>query len=57
MMNFNNKDRKILIQLISDMQIKMIVHDHTLYESEEYLHLEQLKVKIKDMCATKTLEK
>lgn len=46
----NKHDRKILIRLISDMQIKMIVKDHTLYESEEYLHLEQLKVKIKDMC-------
>lgn len=46
----NKQDRKILIQLISDMQIKMIVKDHTLYESEDYLHLEQLKIKIKDMC-------
>lgn len=43
------EDKKLLIELICNEQTKMIVNDHTKYESNRYKHLEELKVKIKDM--------
>lgn len=45
----NKEDKKLLIELICDEQTRMIVKDHTKYESNRYKHLEELKVKIKDM--------
>lgn len=48
-MKFNKEEKKLLIELISNEQIKMIVHDHNLYDSPKYMKLEGLKVKIKDM--------
>ena len=48
-MKFNKEEKKILIEAISNEQIKMIIHDHNLYDSPRYIKLESLKVKIKDM--------
>lgn len=48
-MKFNKEEKKLLIEAISNEQIKMIVHNHTLYDSPKYIKLEGLKVKIKDM--------
>lgn len=42
-------DKKLLIELICSKQTRMIVKDHTKYETDRYKHLENLKVKIKDM--------
>lgn len=54
---FSKEEEKILLGLISNEQIHMIVKDCDKYNSDKYKKLEKLKVKIKDMCATKTLEK
>ena len=43
------EDKKLLIELICSEQTKVIVKDHTKYESDRYKHLEELKVRIKDM--------
>ena len=45
----NNKEKKILIELICNEQTHMIIKDHTKYESLKYKELEKLKIKIKDM--------
>lgn len=42
-------DKRLLIELICSEQTRMIVKDHTKYESDRYKHMEELKVKIKDM--------
>lgn len=46
---FTKKEQEMIIHLISDAQIKMIVQDHAQYGSAEYIDLEKLKVKVKDM--------
>lgn len=43
------EDKKLLIELICNEQTKMIVKDHTKYESDKKKHLEELKVRIKNM--------
>ena len=43
------EDKKPLIELICNEQTQMIVKDHTKYESDKYKHLEELKVRIKNM--------
>lgn len=48
-MRLNKEEKKLLIEAISNEQIKMIIHDHNLYDSTKYMKLESLKVKIKDM--------
>ena len=48
-MKFNKEEKKLLIEAISNEQIKMIIKDHNLYDSQRYIKLESLKVKIKDM--------
>ena len=48
-MILNREEKKLLLEIICDEQIRMIVKDHTRYESEKYVKLEELKVKIKDM--------
>ena len=48
-MTFNNEEKKLLLELICNEQVHMIIKDHTKYESEKYVRLEKLKVKIKDM--------
>ena len=45
----NEKDKKLLLELICNEQIHMIIKDNTKYESERYKKLEELKIKIKDM--------
>lgn len=45
---FTDKEKKLLLELISNEQIHMIIKDHTKYESEKYKLLEKLKVVIKD---------
>lgn len=45
----SDKDKKTLIELISNEQIHMIIKRSELYESEKYKRLEELKVKIKDI--------
>lgn len=48
-MKFTKEQKKMLIELISNEQIHMIIKDNTRYDSDKYKHLEELKVKIKDM--------
>lgn len=48
-MILNREEKKLLLEIICDEQIRMIVKDHTRYESDRYNKLEELKVKIKDM--------
>ena len=45
----NREEINILLELICNEQIHMIINDHMKYESEKYIRLEELKVKIKDM--------
>lgn len=47
-MMIDNKEKKLLLELISNEQIHMIIKDHTKYESDKYKMLERLKVTIKD---------
>ena len=49
MVNINKKEKKILIELVSNEQIHMIIKDHNKYKSKKYAKLEALKVKIKDL--------
>ena len=45
----SKKDKKIIIEIVCKEQTSMIIKDHTLYNSDRYKTLEELKVKIKDM--------
>lgn len=45
----SKREKKILIELICNEQTRMIVDDHTQYDSARYKDLETLKIKIKDM--------
>ena len=47
-MKLNKEEKKILIELICNEQTHIIIKDHTKYDSEKYVRLEELKVKIKD---------
>lgn len=47
--NFSKDEKRILIHLICEEQIKMIIKNHDKYESNRYKELESLKVKIKDL--------
>ena len=46
---FSKEEKKLLLELISNEQIHMIIKDHNKYESEKYVKLEKLKVKIKNI--------
>ena len=48
-MMLSKEEKKLIIELICNEQTRMIVKDHTKYESDKYKKLEELKVKIKDM--------
>lgn len=48
-MMFDKEEKKVLLELICNEQVHMIIKDHTRYESEKYVKLEELKVKIKDL--------
>ena len=45
----NTDDKKLLIQLICEKQTNMIVKNPMYFQTEEYIRLEELKVKIKNM--------
>ncbi len=45
-MTFTDKEKKLLLELISNEQIHMIIKDCDKYESDKYKKLEELKVKI-----------
>ena len=45
----NKEEKKLLLELICNEQIHMIIKDHARYDSDKYVKLEELKVKIKDM--------
>lgn len=46
---FTKEEKKLLLELICNEQVHMIIKDHSKYESEKYVKLEELKIKIKDM--------
>ena len=48
-MILNKEEKKLLLELICNEQVHMIIKDHKKYESEKYVKLEELKVKIKDL--------
>lgn len=48
-MMFDKEEKKVLLELICNEQVHMIIKDHTRYESEKYVKLEELKIKIKDL--------
>lgn len=45
----NKEEKKILLELIGNEQIHMLLKDSGKYDSEKYVKLEELKIKIKDM--------
>lgn len=45
----SDKERKVLIELISNEQIHMIIKHPDRYGTHKYTFLEELKVKIKEM--------
>ena len=47
-MKLNKEEKKLIIELICNEQTHMIIKDNTKYESDKYVRLEELKVKIKD---------
>ena len=44
-----DEDKRILINLICNEQTDMIIKDKTAYESDYYMQLEKLKIKVKDL--------
>ena len=42
----NKEEKKLLLELICNEQIHMIIKDHTKYDSDKYIKLEELKVKV-----------
>ena len=45
----SKEEKKILLELICNEQIHMIINDCSKYDSEKYIKLEELKIKIKDI--------
>ena len=48
-MMLSKEEKKLLLELICNEKVHMIIKDHTKYEYEKYVKLEELKVKIKDL--------
>ena len=48
-MSFTDKEKNLLLELISNEQIHMIIKDCKKYESDDYVDLEKLKIKVKNM--------
>lgn len=48
MCRLSKEERKLLIELICNEQMKMIVKDVESYNTKKYARLEKLKVRIKD---------
>lgn len=49
MTNSKKEIKRLLLEFICDEQINIIMKDHTKYDSDRYVKLEKLKIKIKDM--------
>ena len=47
-MNLNTDEKRMLLELISKEQIKMITSNHGRYKSSKYKTLERIKVKISE---------
>ena len=47
------EEKKILLNLVCQEQIKMIIEDSSQYSSDYYRQLEKIKVGIKDLIADK----
>ena len=45
----NKEEKKLLLELICNEQTHMIIKDRTKYDSDKYIKLEELKVKVKDL--------
>lgn len=48
-MTVSSEEKKLLLELICNEQVHMLIKDHKKYESEKYMRLEELKIKIKDL--------
>lgn len=55
-MIFNKQEKKLILELICNEQIRMIMKDAGKYDSKRYKSLERLKVMIKDNHKDKKLE-
>ena len=44
-----SEEKKLLLELICNEQVHMLIKDNKKYESEKYVRLEELKIKIKDL--------
>lgn len=49
MNKITKEEKKLLLELICNEQINMIIKDNEKYSSENYIRLEKLKIKIKDL--------
>ncbi len=47
-MTFNKEEKKLILELICNEQIRMIMKDASKYDSKRYKSLEKMKVMIKD---------
>ena len=45
----NTEEVKVLVQLICEKQTAMIRDNHSSFADEEYINLEKLKIKVKDL--------
>lgn len=46
---FEDKERKIMLELICEKQIEILIEDRENFISEKYIELEELKARINDM--------
>lgn len=46
---FEDKERKIMLELICEKQIEILMEDRKNFISEKYIELEELKARINDM--------
>ena len=46
---FCDADKKLMLDLICNEQVRMLIKNHNAYESEKYKRLERLKVLVKDL--------
>lgn len=46
---FDEENRKLLLELICDEQIRMLVKNPDKYESKKYIQLEEIKAQINEM--------
>lgn len=46
---FGEEEKKMLLEFLCNEQISMIIKNNINYNSEKYIKLEELKIKIKDL--------